>query len=119
MYIGAFILAMLSPVSMFLAGLLWRLHPPKKEGGGLAYRTELSTRSQQTWDFAHTQFAKLLLRLGVILSLITVILMVVFQAHYTSFVLWLIGGQMVFFCLAAFLVDLLLKNLFDEHGNRL
>ena len=34
----------------------------------------------------------------------------------SSFVLWLIGGQMVFLCISAFLVDALLKNTFDENG---
>lgn len=119
MYVLAFVLAMVMPVSMFLVGLVWRVHPPKQDGGGLAYRTALSTRSQETWDFAHRHCARLWLRMGLILAVVTGVLMVVLKKHYMSLVLWVIGGQMVFFCISAFLVDMLLKSLFDEKGNRL
>ena len=48
--------------------------------------------------------------------LMAAVLMVVFRESASSFVLWLIGGQMVFLCISAFLVDALLKNTFDENG---
>ena len=91
MYYVLFVFAMLTPVLMAVVGLIWRIHPPKRDGGFLAYR-------------------------GLLLSILSAVLMVVFRESASSFVLWLIGGQMVFLCISAFLVDALLKNTFDENG---
>ena len=95
MYYVLFVFAMLTPVLMAVVGLIWRIHPPKRDGGFLAYRTALSSKTEETWAFAHRHISKLWLRIGL---------------------LWLIGGQMVFLCISAFLVDALLKNTFDENG---
>lgn len=97
-------------------GLIWRIHPPKRDGGFLAYRTALSSKTEETWAFAHRHISKLWLRIGLLLSILSAVLMVVFRESASSFVLWLIGGQMVFLCISAFLVDALLKNTFGENG---
>ena len=110
------ILTMLTPVAMLAVGLRWRKHPPRREGNGLAYRTALSSKTEETWAFAHRHISKLWLRIGLLLSILSAVLMVVFRESASSFVLWLIGGQMVFLCISAFLVDALLKNTFDENG---
>ena len=114
-YVAALVLTMLSPALLFLTGLFWRIRPPG-EDSKVAYRTALSTRSPETWRFAHRHCAKLWLRLGILLGILTAVLMTVFRAHYQSFWLWLIGGQMLFLCLSIFFLDLLLKNCFDEDG---
>ena len=106
MYYVLFVFAMLTPVLMVVVGLIWRIHPPKRDGGFLAYRTALSSKTEETWAFAHRHISKLWLRIGLLLSILSA----------SSFVLWLIGGQMVFLCISAFLVDALLKNTFDENG---
>jgi len=119
MYILSFIVAMLPPVGMFAVGLRWKKSPPPFRAGGLAYNTALSAKSEETWTFAHRHCARLWTRIGLILGVLTAAVMWVFRANYRSFFLWLIAGQMVFFCVSAFLVDMLLKNTFDEDGNYL
>lgn len=119
MYPLTFILAMLTPVCLFSVGLYWKLSPPKGSSQFLSYRTALSMRSAETWTFAHQNISKLWIRIGLILSVVTAVVMVVFRAQYTSFVLWLIGGQMAFLCVTVFLVDTALKVSFDEAGKRL
>lgn len=116
MYYVLFVFAMLTPVLMAVVGLIWRIHPPKRDGGFLAYRTALSSKTEETWAFAHRHISKLWLRIGLLLSILSAVLMIVFRESASSFVLWLIGGQMVFLCISAFLVDALLKNTFDENG---
>lgn len=118
MYYLIFALVMLTPLALFIVGLSWRFHPPKLEGSGFAYRTALSSRNEETWRFAHRHLTKLWIRLGVLLAVISAGLMVVLKADYTVFFLWIIGGQMVFLCISAFLVESLLKATFDEDGNR-
>lgn len=52
MYYVLFVFAMLTPVLMAVVGLIWRIHPPKRDGGFLAYRTALSSKTEETWAFA-------------------------------------------------------------------
>ena len=54
-----------------------------------------------------------------LLAIVSAALMVIFRSSYSGFFLWLIGGQMVFLCISAFLVEGLLKASFDEDGNRI
>ncbi len=119
MYILCFVLTMTAPVCLFVLGLAWRKSPPPFRSSGLAYSTALTVGSEDAWAFAHRQCARLWTRLGVILGVLSAAVLWVFRENYRSFFLWLIGGQMVFFCLSAFLVDALLKNTFDEDGNYL
>lgn len=119
MYYLAFLLVMVTPLALLAIGLRWRSHPPKRTGSGLAYRTALSERSDETWVFAHRRIAQLWIRMGLLLTLVSALLMILLRDHFTSFFLWLIGGQMVFLCISAFLVEGLLKVAFDEDGNPL
>ncbi len=119
MYYLSFALTMAVPVCLFILGLAWKISPPPYRSGGLAYNTALSSSSEDAWTFAHRHCARLWLRLGLILGVLSAALMRVFRDCDRSFCLWLIGGQMALFCLSAFLVDALLKNTFDENGNYL
>ena len=53
MYAACFILTMLPPILILCVGIIWKVSPPKMDSKGLAYRTALSTRSEETWSFAH------------------------------------------------------------------
>lgn len=119
MYYLAFLLVMATPLALLAIGIIWRSRPPRRGGSGLAYRTALSDRSDETWAFAHRHIARLWTRLGLLLGVLSAVLMAVFRTSYSGFFLWLIGGQMVFLCVSAFLVESLLKASFDEKGNRL
>ena len=79
MYYVLFVFAMLTPVLMAVVGLIWRIHPPKRDGGFLAYRTALSSKTEETWAFAHRHISKLWLRIGLLLSILSAVLMVVFR----------------------------------------
>ena len=116
MYPICVLIALLPPIAMLAVGIWWKVSPPKLEGKGLAYRTQLSTKSPEAWAFAHRHCARLWVRVGAILLVVTVALLFLFPDNIGDYVLWLIGGQMVLFCLSAFLVDLLLKNSFREDG---
>ena len=76
MYYVLFVFAMLTPVLMAVVGLIWRIHPPKRDGGFLAYRTALSSKTEETWAFAHRHISKLWLRIGLLLSILSAVLMV-------------------------------------------
>ena len=111
------ILTMLTPVAMLAVGLRWRKHPPRREGNGLAYRTALSEQNEDTWRFAHAHLSKLWIRLGLALAVVSAGAAYFGRSLLGTLFLWLIGGQMIFLCLSAFLVDGLLKANFNEDGS--
>lgn len=110
-------LSLVTPLAMLIVGLYWKIKPPKRGGSGLAYRTALSDRTEETWAFAHRRISKLWIYDGLLLSVVSVILIVALKARFTDFFLWLIAGQMVLLCISAFLVEGLLKSFFDKDGN--
>lgn len=119
MYSLAVIFALLTPVAMLVIGIVWKVHPPKYGAGGLAYRTELSSRNEETWKFAHSRISALWVRLGILLGLVAGGLMAFIKDSYASVILWIIGVEMAFLCISAFLVDTALKHGFDENGNKI
>ncbi len=118
MYILALILTLVTPLSMIILGGLWK-HKIPSRNAILSYRSELALKNDDTWVFAHDHICKLWMRIGFISLVLTLILMCVFVDSYTNFVLWLLMGQMVFFCACVFFVDSIMKAVFDEDGNRI
>lgn len=89
----------------------------RREGNGLAYRTALSEQNEDTWRFAHAHLSKLWVRLGLALAVVSAGAAYFGRSLLGTLFLWLIGGQMIFLCLSAFLVDGLLKANFNEDGS--
>ena len=117
MYYLVFALVLLTPLAMLVTGLVWRSRPPRRQGRGFAYRTAMTEKNEAVWAFAHRHISKLWIRLGLMLTLAVSLLMIFLPAYYLSFFLWVIGGEMVFLCLSAFLVDGLVKSSFDQNGD--
>lgn len=119
MYVLCFVLVMVVPVVMLGTGLKWKLRPPAFKTGTLVYRTAWTEKSPEVWDFAHSHFAKLWTRYGAILGVVSAALMVVFDGSYQKFLLWLLCGQMLLFCITILMMEMLIKNLYDENGERI
>lgn len=60
MYAACFILTMLPPILILCVGIIWKVSPPKMDSKGLAYRTALSTRSEETWELCTSPLLKAL-----------------------------------------------------------
>ena len=115
MYPICVFLALLPPVAMLIVGIWWKMRHPKMDGKGLAYRTQLSTKSPEAWAFAHKHCARLWVRMGVILTVAAGAAMYFLRDQdYQTFVIWILVGEMALFCVTAFLVDALLKATFEE-----
>ena len=119
MYELCFALVLLMPLVMFAVGLKWRLKPPAYLAGKLVYRTAYTEKSPEVWTFAHIHFGKLWTRYGVILGVLCGAAMYFLRAKYQTYLLWLLCGQMLVLCLTIFMMELLIKNLFDENGQRI
>lgn len=119
MYGICFALVLLMPLIMLAVGLKWRLKPPAYLTGKLVYRTAYTEKSPEVWAFAHSHFGKLWTRYGVILAVLCGAAMYFLREKYQTYVLWLLCGQMLVLCVTIFMMELLIKNLYDENGQRI
>ena len=92
MYWVLFVCALLLPLLMLCIGLRWKKHPPGRSFF-LAYRTELSQKTDETWRFAHWYVGKLWARSGLVLLAITVTLLLLLPEHYMTLIMWLVAAQ--------------------------
>ena len=76
MYYLCFVLLLVAPVFMFFMGFRWRKNPPAFQSEGLVYRTELTEKSPEVWEFAHVHCGKLWSRFGGIFVVISAALVV-------------------------------------------
>lgn len=118
MYVLNFILVLLVPVAMLVVGVKWWISPPAYKTGKLAYRTQESERSEEAWYFAHQHCAKLWARFGLILGVIATVLMILLRESIGKYTLWLMIAEGFVLCVTIVIMDLLMKNLFDENGVR-
>ena len=109
------LIALLPPVAMLIVGIWWKVSPPKMEGKGLAYRTQLSTKSPEAWALPHQNCPPRWVRLGGVRTPAAGLALYQRRDHdYQTFLIWILAGEMALFCVSAFLVDALLKANFGE-----
>ena len=119
-----FMLAMglLFPVIMILFGAVFTTTAPKKINYIFGYRTDMSMKNRDTWEFAHKYIGKLWFRLGLLLIPITVIpmLFVIGNSENVVATVGLIVGfvNTVTLIVPIFFTEKALNKAFDKDGNR-
>lgn len=114
---------LLIPVFMIIIGKFFSKNPPKTINGVYGYRTTMSMKNKDTWDFAQRYCGRLWCRIGVVLLPLSVLAMLPPLGKDTDFVgIW--GGiialiQVIVLIIAIFPVEQALKKNFDENGKRL
>ncbi len=115
--------AFLVPVIMIIFGIVLVKNPPKSINGVYGYRTRMSKKSQETWDFAQNYCGKLWKRIGIIMLPVSILLMVpVMGKSENTIGIW--GGvveilQCIILIGAIIPVEIELKKQFDKDGNRI
>lgn len=119
-----FMLAMglLFPAIMILFGVMFQKTAPKKINYIFGYRTELSMKNRDTWEFAHKYIGKLWFRFGLLLIPITVIPML-FVIGNSENVVATVGLIVSFVNTVAligpiFFTEKALNKAFDKDGKR-
>lgn len=127
--------ALLIPATMLLFGWLWKKKPPKDVNALYGYRTSMSMKNQETWDFAHQKFGTLWRRTGACLALFTLAgfpigglllthgnFSTLFEPQAAGAIGWLllalVGVQLVVLVASIFPVERALKQNFDKDGQR-
>lgn len=113
---------LLIPLTMVGFGKLFMKNAPKEINGVYGYRTSMSMKNKDTWEFAHHYCGKLWLTIGWIMLIISAIAML-FVIGKDEDVVGIFGGilcgiQLVFLIGSIFPTERALKKNFDERGNR-
>lgn len=110
------------PTLMIVIGVIFKKHPPKTINGIYGYRTTMSMKNMDTWNFAHLYCGKLWWKIGWCMLPVSVLLMMPVLGKSTDTMgTW--GGiieavQCFFLFITIFLVERALGRTFDKNGQR-
>ncbi len=114
--------SLLIPLTMIILGRHFMSNPPKDINSFYGYRTSMSMKSRETWDFAHRYFGKLWFILGLVLLPLSVIPMLFLLGEGVGAIgnssLVIMGAQLVFLVVPIFPTERALKKNFDQFGFR-
>lgn len=110
------------PVIMLLIGMKFKRHGPKDINNIYGYRTSMSMKNKETWEFAHQYCGRLWVKSGIIMFIISIIVsMLAFMSVdevQGIIVVILVTIQTIVLIISIFPVEKALKKNFDENGNR-
>lgn len=110
------------PFMMILFGYIFKNNPPKDINSIYGYRTSMSKKNMDTWNFAHHYFGKLWFVIGIIILPVSIIPMFFFIKQSTD-VVGTAGSiieiiQIIVLLIPIYSTEKALKKTFDENGNR-
>lgn len=120
MFIFLSICSLLVPLSMILLGYKWKDNPPKDKQGMSGYRTTMSRMNDETWKYAHRQWGRINLALGIILAIVSFFVLILMR-DYTNFEMisvYLVFIQLGIMALTIFPTEFLLYKHFTKRGIR-
>ena len=110
------------PLTMIIFGRHFMHSPPKEINGSYGYRTSMSMKSRETWDFAHRYFGRLWFILGLILLPLSAAAMLFLLGESVKAIgnssLIIMGVQLFFLIIPIFPTEPALKKNFDRFGFR-
>ncbi len=113
---------LLFPAIMILLGAIFTKAAPKKINYIFGYRTDLSMKNRDTWEFAHKYIGKLWFRSGLLLIPITVIpmLLVIGKTENVVGTVGLIVGfiNTIVLIVPIFFTEKALNKKIDKDGKR-
>ena len=114
------IASMMTPLLMIVIGYWFVKHPPRTINDTYGYRTAMSRKNQQTWDFAHFCCGKIWWKSGWCMGILTLPVMLAVRGGGEDTVggilgLWVFlqGAAMV---LTIPVVERALRKKFDKNG---
>lgn len=110
------------PLTMIIFGRHFMHSPPKEINGSYGYRTSMSMKSRETWDFAHRYFGRLWFILGLMLLPLSATAMLFLLGESVKAIgnssLIIMAFQLLFLIIPIFPTERALKKNFDRFGFR-
>ena len=110
----------LLPLVMVICGMSYTKRGPKKITRLQGYRSKMSMKNRDTWDFAHKNLGDLWFKLGApLLAVTSVVSLLVFRESTKQITTWcgvIFVIQLAIMVLPVFYTEKALKENFDENG---
>lgn len=121
MMIFSFLMTLMLTLTMIVFGLVFLKRPPRNINSLYGYRTRMSSKNQETWDFAHEYAGRVWLNTGLfaLACSIAVIILLKNSKDYERYMLTLFYIQMGFMMMVIPLTEKALRKSFDKDGNKL
>ncbi len=121
-WIFMMIMDLLLPITMLGFGRYFMKKAPNEINAVFGYRTSMSMKNKDTWEFAHKHFGKIWYICGLVMLPITVMFMLLVIEKNEDCV-GTVGGilcgvQMIPLIGSIFSTETALKKNFDKHGKR-
>jgi uncharacterized membrane protein len=117
-----FVSNLIIPIMMLFFGIIFKNQGPKKINGIYGYRTSMSMKNKETWDFAHRYCGRLWTKLGIITLFVSIIISLItlnFDEKIQGIVVAVVVTiQTIILIASIFPVEKELKKNFDKDGNR-
>lgn len=122
LWIFMLIIVLFIPAIMILFGALFKKSVPVEINYVFCYRTNMSMKNKDTWEFAHKFLGKLWFRLGWLLLPVTIVPML-FVMGKSEDTIGTVGTIVSFVDLALLMAPIIpteraLRKNFDKDGNR-
>lgn len=122
LWIFTFVMDMLIPLTMIGFGKLFLKKAPKEINAVFGYRTSMSMKNRDTWEFAHKYCGRLWYRCGTVLLLVSAVAML-FTIGRSESVTGTVAAvvcalQIVFLIGSVYPTEKALKQNFDRDGKR-
>ena len=124
-WIFMLVMNLLTPLVMIIYGYIYNKKPPQKPKSKFAYsgyRTSMSMKNEETWEYANRFFGKLWFRFGIVLGLISIIAFFFFigkdkdTVGFAGMIICYV--QLVAMLLPVIPTEISLRRRFDKYGNR-
>lgn len=121
MMIFSFLMTLMLTLTMIVFGLIFLKRPPRNINSLYGYRTRMSSKNKETWDFAHEYAGRVWLNTGLLVFVcsMAVIILLKNSKNYERYMLTLFYIQMGFMMMVIPLTEKALRKSFDKDGNRL
>lgn len=117
-----FVSNLIIPIMLLFFGMIFKNQGPKKINGIYGYRTSMSMKNKETWDFAHRYCGKLWTKLGFITLFLSIIISLITLNYDDKIqgivVAIVVTAQTILLIASIFPVEKELKKNFDKDGNR-
>ena len=121
-WIFMLLMDLLTPLTMIRFGRLFLTKPPAKRNAAFGYKTTMSVKNKDTWEFAHKFCGRLWFWCGLALLPVAVIPLI-FVLNRSIAVIGTVGGivcliELVPLVGSIFPTEIALKKTFDRNGLR-
>ncbi|WP_349674845.1 SdpI family protein [Lacrimispora sp.] len=117
------VMNLMIPFIMIVTGYVFIKNPPREINHLVGYRTNMSMKNKDTWEFAHHHCGKNWMIMGLCMLVPSVLVMLLFIGKGTEIVgefgSVVIGVQTVILLASIIPTEIALRKNFDKEGNRI